>query len=275
MALYIFTTSKDFSVELIREEATKQSLDCFVYFYADLVFKRNILVYKDKQSIQIGRKDRIILRDPYQEGNFSLLLKKILKKFKGNILLDSQCLTSYPSYEDKLFQAKFFRKNKICIPKTCYGKQISKISSFPIIVKKRISSRGKGNILLKNSKELNEFLNFRDIRQYIAQEYQKAETDYRILILKEKVLGIVNRKVKFKRDKSIKVKVQKGLNKLPSQVTKDALKISKKLGADFVGIDVLLSQGKYYFLEANLSPQFKGFVRATGINVAKKIIKLV
>lgn len=275
MRLYIFTTSKDFSAELVREEAIKQSVDCFIYFYADLSFKKNVLFSKDKKIILIEKKDKIILRDPYQKGNFSLLLRKFLKKFKENVLLDKKCLIAYPSYEDKLFQAKFFKKDGVCFPKTCYGKQISKISNFPVVVKKRISSRGKGIFLLMEDKDLDSFLELSNPKNYIAQDYMKAERDYRIVILKGKVLGIVSREVKFKKDKSIKVKVQKGLNKLPGQVTKDALNISKSLGADFVGVDVILARGKYYFLEANLSPQFKGFSRATGVNVAKKILGLL
>jgi len=43
----------------------------------------------------------------------------------------------------------------------------------------------------------------------------------------------------------------------------------KKLGADVVGIDVLISKDKNYILEANITPQFRGMMNF--VNVPKKI----
>ena len=274
MALFVFTTQKDFSAQLILKEAQKKSLDCFIYFYPDFIFKKDILYHKSKSFVSVNKKDKIVLRDPYQDGNYSLALGKILKRFYKQILLDKECLRKHPRYEDKLFQARFFQKNNLYIPETYFGTEVRKISKFPVVAKKRISSRGKDNSLLRNSQELNAFYKRHNARNYIAQTYKKATGDYRILILKGKILGIVSRQVKLRRDKSIKVKVTQAFVKLPKKVTNDSLKITKKLGADFVGIDVLFSQKKYYFLEANLSPQFKGFSRVTGVNVAQKIINL-
>lgn len=271
MSLIIFTTTKDFSVKLISEEATKQSKDCFVYYYPDITCNKN-KIYNKNEPILISKKDNIILRDPFQGGKYNRIMSRILIKFYPYILLDKKCFKKYPRYEDKLFQARFFQRNKITIPETY---SISKVSSFPIVIKKKISSRGKGNFLLKSHDELEKFLKQRNHKDYILQDYKKAEGDYRILILKNKILGIVSRRVKLKKDNSLKVKVKKSYNKLPKSVTNTALKIARQLGADLVGVDVILSQGKYFFLEANIAPQFKGFTRISGINVAKKIIDLI
>lgn len=198
-------------------------------------------------------------------------MRKVLTSYSRHILFDKRCFKKYPEYEDKFFQAKLFQKNKISTPDIYSIKNLDKIN-LPVVIKKRISSRGKGNFLIKNHGEFVNFFKKHNRKDYIVQEYKKAEGDYRILILKNKILGTVSRRVKFNKDTTIKVKIKKSYNKIPWQATKSALKIAKILEVDFVGIDVLLSQGKHYFLEANLAPQFKGFTKVTGINVAKKIV---
>lgn len=273
MSLFIFTTPKDFSTDLILKEARKQSLDCSVIYYSNIKRKNKLLFDKNK-PVLVGKKDNILLRDPYQGGNFSLKMRKILKEYYQCVLLDRRCFKKHPQYEDKLFQAKFFRKNKISAPETYFLKQIAKIKAFPIVAKRRISSRGKGNFLINNRSELNNFLKRQKQKDFVLQGYKKIDRDYRVLIFKNKILGTVSRIVSFKKDKTIKVRVEKEDNGLPECIKQDALRTSKKLGSDFVGIDLIFSRGKYYLLEANLAPQFKSFTRVTGINVAKRIIDI-
>jgi len=261
MKLIMLTTAKDFSAKLIAEEAKKISLDYCIIFYKNI-----------KKKIHIKKESKIILRDPYQGGDYSRKMKQILSKYYSQVILDKKCFRKFSQYEDKLFQVKFFQKNKVSVPPIFSAK---KIYACPIVIKKRISSRGKGNWLIESQEEQDSFFKKNQLKDYIIQKFEKPEKDFRILILNNKILGIVSRRIKYKRDKTIKVKVLKGKARLPQKIKTESLRLAQKLGADFVGIDVIYSKKKYYFIEANLAPQFKGFARATGINVAKKIINIV
>ena len=46
-------------------------------------------------------------------------------------------------------------------------------------------------------------------------------------------------------------------------------------GLDFLGIDLLYGEGKPYFCEINVMPGFKGAEKASGVNIAKKIIETI
>lgn len=223
MSLIIFTTKQDLALR-----NTKQAK---IYFYENL----------KKFNFKINKQDKIILRDPYNAGvDYSSSFRKILNKYYSQILLDRECYKNFPNYEDKLFQAKFFQKHKIPAPKFFTN----------AIIKKRISSRNKGNFII-NSK-------------YFVQEYIDFKQDIRILILKNKILGIVQKK----NNKIFKIA------NLPSKIKNQALKLVRLFKADFAGIDVIKSKNnKYYFLEINLSPQFKAFEKITKIDVVQEIIK--
>jgi glutathione synthase/RimK-type ligase-like ATP-grasp enzyme len=49
------------------------------------------------------------------------------------------------------------------------------------------------------------------------------------------------------------------------------------LGLQIAGVDVIVDKisGKPYILEVNRSPEFEGFIEATGINVADHIISFL
>ena len=148
MNLTIISTRSDRSLKRIVEESGNKKLKTEVFFYKDL--KLEGLKPKDFS------KGFIILRDPYNSGrDFSGILRKIASFLKENQLLDYKTYTKYPLYEDKLFQSMFF-KNTVKNPKFWHFKKPEDIciNTFPVIVKKRISSRGKDVFLIKNKEKL-------------------------------------------------------------------------------------------------------------------------
>ena len=56
------------------------------------------------------------------------------------------------------------------------------------------------------------------------------------------------------------------------QVAKD---IYEQTGLDFLGIDLLFGEEKPYFCEINVMPGLEGIEKASGVNVAKKILETV
>lgn len=276
MSLILFTTRADRALKRFIKAAQEESVPFRYLLYRNLKVKNQDIINLESSVITIKPKDKIILRDPYNtEEDFSQMLKIILKKHPDNILLDRKCYTQFPNYEDKLFQTKFFRKIRISFPQTWTGTEWQQISDFPIIVKRRIGSRGRGIRIIGSKSKLKKFFASHNPQDYIIQKYTRAINEFRMIVLKEKILGIVDKKIHLKKHGKIGVTTNKQIDHLPESVEKQTLQIVKKLGADFAGIDIVLGEdNKYYFLEVNLSPQFGGFTNATGINVAQKIVKL-
>ena len=56
------------------------------------------------------------------------------------------------------------------------------------------------------------------------------------------------------------------------QIAKD---IYEQTELDFLGIDLLFGKDKPYFCEINVMPGIEGIEKATGVNVAKKIVETI
>jgi len=276
VGLVLFTTKTDKGGQAIEEEAVKMSLSCQTYFCEELVCKNGKIFNANLNPLSIDQNDKIILRDPYSaKGNYGFFTRKILEKYYENILLDRERYSKFPFCQDKLFQADFFIKLGITTPETFWGRSIIGLLEFPVIAKPRIGSRGRGVRRFKDPEKLVSFFMEKDPLNYLVQKYHKAENEYRILLLKHKILGVAGKRIYLKKRGGVGVKVNRTVNNLPEEIKKDAIRITEATKADFVGVDVIQAgDGEYYFLEANLSPQFSAFVKVTGVNVAREIIFL-
>ena len=274
MKLILFTTKIDKGGQAIEKEAKKMSLPCQTYFCNELVYKNGEIFNSSLNPLSINRDDKIILRDPYYtKSDYSFFTKKILKKYYKNISLDRERYSKFPFCRDKLFQTDLFIKLGVTIPETFLGRNINKFLKFPVIVKPRIGSRGLGIRIFNELKEMETFFVKKDPLNYIVQKYHKVKKEYRILLLRHKILGVVDKHIHLKNERKVWVRINKVVNDFPVKIKQDSIRITEELKADFVGVDVIHAEdGKYYFLETNLSPQFNAFAKATGINVARKII---
>ena len=54
-----------------------------------------------------------------------------------------------------------------------------------------------------------------------------------------------------------------------------AMDIYTQTGLDFLGIDLLFGEDKPYFCEINVMPGIEGIEKASGVNVARKIIETI
>lgn len=282
MKLYIFATNKDLSAPIISDEAKNQKLVTEIFFYENLKISEGQLTnFGSKLTFLNG--DKIIIRWPWDADDTSiehnLIVKYLCEKFQENICLDFDCLNKFsPDYEDKYFQSQVFEKLNISTPKTVLGnvELAKKEIGFPMVIKKRISSRSKGNFLIENKEQFNEKIKSLGLDKYIFQKYTQVEQDLRVLVLKDNVLGCVSRHMHVRDENRLSVKGMDKVEEIDERIKRDAIKIRTYLGADLVGFDVLVdSDNKYFFIEANLSPQFGTFTQTTEINVAKKIIEAI
>ena len=55
-----------------------------------------------------------------------------------------------------------------------------------------------------------------------------------------------------------------------------AEKVARICGLDYGGVDIMKDEeGRNYILEVNRQCQFQGFEKATGINVAQKVVEMI
>ena len=281
MRLYIFTTKDDKSLNLIQEEA--KDLEVLTIYYDELSVVDGVLKWNNNH-LDMSLKDRLIIRWPWlieqdETYDYNIFVQIIVDKYSSQILMDQKCLSKYsPFYEDKLFQSFVFNDLGIKTPKTWFfmTKKDLRLEelSYPIVAKKRISSRSKHNVKLNTEEELLSWIEQKNTCDYIFQEFIDADKDLRVVVFDGQVLGIVSRDMYLRENNRMAVKGQTVYEIQDFFIEGNVLKVATYMGADFIGFDFLLDKdGNYYLIEANLSPQFVTFSRTTGINIAEKIIE--
>ncbi len=110
----------------------------------------------------------------------------------------------------------------------------------------------------------------------LAQAYLEGAKagDYRVIVVGGQVVGAVRRY-----SRGPKHNVSQGARVEPVDVDEDlasvAIKTVNVLGLDFAGIDVIADGDKYFVIDVNPTFSWQGFKRATGINPATHIVKLI
>ncbi len=129
--------------------------------------------------------------------------------------------------------------------------------SYPFIAKKIKSSEGKGIFLLKNKRELTEYIEQNDI--LYLQEYLPTNKDLRIVYLGNDVFTAYWR---IGKEDDFRNNIALGGTISRDQIPEEALNlvkfVAKKANINHAGFDVICHQGKYYLLEFNVMFGNKG-----------------
>ena len=212
------------------------------------------------------------------------------------VIVDPLVQNGKPSMACKAWQMLALKTAGIEVPKTIYGslwylyEQMKENSisnfQFPIIVKGSGGDRGTRVYKADNLEEMEKLVRdlrkseTEDGRRYMLQEFIPNDGDYRVLVLGEKVLGIMKRssqsKDEFKNNYSAGGKVE--VADLPEEIKQLAVKAAKVCGLAVAGVDVAFRDNdlnKPIIWEVNKGPQFKGFMQATGIDVPAEIVKFL
>lgn len=279
MKLLVFCADGERSFDLIKLAAEKHSLSVISVLYKKLSFQAGVFTY-DGEKFEVGENDRIILRWPWESKeidkyDYNIFVKYILERHGDKVVLDKKVLSEHsPFYEDKLYQALCFRDLSVPAPKTYYFSVLDDavlLPNFPLIVKKRIASRGRQNFVVNSETELEKSFRDRQVGDYIFQELISEFEDVRVYFYKGEIIGGSRREI-TKEENRLRVSVTGKYEFKNKSMVEDMKKVSKYLGADLVGFDFLVTHDKYYLIEANLSPQFAAMHRETGINVADVVI---
>ena len=153
---------------------------------------------------------------------------------------------------------------------------------FPLIMKTLRGSKGVGVLFVDSPKGLDSIVQLihkqDEDADLLIQEYIKTEYDVRAHILGGKFLAAMKRPViegDFRSNVSQGSKPQN--IKLTELEIEECLKASKAVGGYWTAVDFIPSKNREkeppFFLEVNSSPGTEGIEDATGMNIAKDVIK--
>lgn len=186
--------------------------------------------------------------------------------------------------DSKSFEIYSLSSNNIPIIPSLISKDQNTIADFvnqynmPFIAKPVNGRKGKGVIQHSSLESILDAVN-KSETPLIIQPMIPNDGDYRVWILKDKVIGVIKRSPsaegEFRSNISLGGNAQ--VAKLPDDVLDMAVKSAQILDLDMTGVDIIQDSitKKYYVMEVNASPQFKGFMTTTGINLFEIITKYI
>ena len=154
--------------------------------------------------------------------------------------------------------------------------------NFPLIMKTLRGSKGVGVLFIDSERGLDSIVQLihkqDEDADLLVQEYIKTEYDVRVLVLGGKVLAAMKRPViegDFRSNVSQGSKPKKiDLTELEIE---ESLKAAKAVGGYLTAVDFIPSKNRDkeppFMLEVNSSPGTEGIEEATGMNIAKDVIK--
>ncbi|MBW2997245.1 ATP-grasp domain-containing protein [Candidatus Woesearchaeota archaeon] len=278
MKLLVITSHEDDATcDRIVEEAQKKGMEASKLFYEELAEMGSVA----------GKFDSCVIRYAYSGGKeYSAVLNSIMESFDGKQLLSNEMLDRFPPDgkdfqhpQDKYFQHMFF-KDVVRMPKFWHFNSVDeiKIDKFPVVVKERVSEKGRGVFVLESKEEVETFFKDKDINQHFFVEFVNIKKDIRVIVLNYKAVAAVRRNIRFKDNqgyKGIGVKVAEQFE-IPEEMAQKAVEVAKKLGIEFCGLDFVIDENdEQYMLECNSSVAFTSTERVLGMNIAESVVDLL
>lgn len=154
------------------------------------------------------------------------------------------------------------------------------IGRFPMIMKLLQGAQGIG-VMLGHDRSSVESVTSTLLemdKDLILQEFVKeaSGSDVRVLVVGGRVVAAMRRNA---RKGEFRANVHRGgfgerISRLPKAYERLALTSAKALGLEIAGVDLLESSSGPLLLEVNSSPGFEELEKATGINVAEKMVRM-
>lgn len=270
--LLIGIKRKLYSIKRISAEAETffKQIDC--YAWRDLSFE----IKDNRFQVKIGDEplEKYSHLIPRIAKNY--FLQKYLLTLKAEELgirtLNSDMIKLMPNY-NKLSQLYFLAKAKVPVvsAKQILSKKPLKNLAYPLIIKGIRGEKGIKIFRAKSSSGAERLLTKLLYRQSIVQDFISTGEDVRLLVIGHKVVAAYKRVA----TRGFKT-VPRGRKEVYSVSKKEkaiAIKASRALKGECVGVDLIYHQKKPCILEVNLDAGFKTLEQVTGINIAKLIVK--
>lgn len=251
--------------------------------------KCNIMMEKKNPSIWYHGKnlnyvDAVIPRIGASVTFYGSAVVRQFEMMKTFTAIESQALIRS---RDKLRSLQLLSRAGLGLPKTVftnYSKDttgiLDAVGGAPVIIKLLEGTQGLGVVLAENRKAAASVIEaFHGLKaRVIIQEYIKESkgADIRAFIVNGEVVGSMKRQAK---EGEFRSNLHRGgtssVVKLSRAEKSAAIKAAKVMGLGVAGVDMLQSSRGPLIIEVNSSPGLEGIERATGVDIAGKIIKFV
>ena len=249
-----------------------------------IILTNNEAILENKGE-RLPKIDNIIVRfipgGTLEEIVFYLNILKILESMNVRVVNNA---SSIESTVDKLYTSYLLNNNNINCPKTYVMRGQEAASKFisnyhyesKLIYKPLFGSQGDNIRLIEGSSDLDKLDNQTNI--YYFQEYleNRPNYDYRVLVINNKnnikYFYMTRYGDTFVNNFSKGAKcVRENLNE---EVIELAIKSSKLLNIDFCGVDIIEHNQKYYVIEVNSIPAWKGLQKVESANISEYFTNL-
>lgn len=188
---------------------------------------------------------------------------------------------------DKLRSLQILSSHGLKMPKTAFtnfskdeNNTLNHIGDAPVIIKLLEGTQGLGVVLAETNKAAKSVVEaFEGLRaRVILQEFIKEAggADIRAFVVDGEVVGAMKRQGK---EGEFRSNLHRGgtsqMIKLKRSEKTAALNAAKAMGLKIAGVDMLQSKRGPLILEVNSSPGLEGIEKATGIDIAGKIVEYI
>ena len=193
-------------------------------------------------------------------------------------------LTAYNIYINKFEQVRRLHSKAFLIPKYLLGTSRLPFSSIveqlglPFVGKGLESSMGEEIVCIRDKASYEELsLNYPSSKEWLFEEFisESYGRDLRFYSIRGEAVACMQRRSQG----DFRANVALGASVDPYPVTPGiraiAADIYEQTGLDFLGIDLLFCREKPYFCEINVMPGLEGIEKASGINVAAKVMETI
>jgi len=275
--------SRIYSTKRIREVARQRGHSCIVY--NPLKCQLNLMRYQHSIYYN-GRKvkppDVIIPRIGASLTNYGISVVRQFDILGSNILNDADSISRS---RDKMRALQILAYEGIHIPKTVMARNPNQLvralqltDGPPAILKLIEGTQGIGVILSETKQSFESTLDTlwnlgQDIliQQFVSKSRGR---DIRAFVVGGKVIAAMKREAAAE---EFRANIHRGgsgkVVKLTSVQKETAIKAAKVLGLGIAGVDFFDIPGEPIVIEVNSSPGLQGIERATGVDVATKIIE--
>jgi len=284
MKIAILSRNKNlYSTMRLHDEAIKRGHDCEVIDH----LKCYVSMQKGKPSIHFNGEDisdfeGIIPRIGASVTFYGTAIVRQFEMIGVPSANESQAITRS---RDKLRSMQILSRSGLDMPITGFarnpkdvGDLIKMVGGTPLVIKLLEGTQGIGVVLAETKKAAESVIEaFYGLEvNILVQEFIKEAkgSDIRAFVVDGKVVGAMKRTAK---DGDFRSNLHRGgkaeIHKLTKAEKLAALTAAKVLGLTVCGVDMLPSDRGPLIMEVNSSPGLEGIEKATGKNIAAKIIE--
>jgi ribosomal protein S6--L-glutamate ligase/tetrahydromethanopterin:alpha-L-glutamate ligase len=179
---------------------------------------------------------------------------------------------------DKFYATALLEKAGLPVPRTVvaesYAHAMAAVEELgTVVVKPVFGSLGKGIVRIEDPDTAHRVFRALELGRYVyyVQEYlDSGGGDYRLLVAGGEVLGAMRRRGTGWKSNVACGAAPEAFTPEP-ELARIALCAAKALGADYAGVDILISKGSPYLLEVNGIPGWAGLQSVVRVDIARTL----